>query len=118
MAFDPFIDVRHAPSIIVGSRDLRTLRALVERHAGGPTAAFVKQLDAVIQRHRCSASAGPGRGPEGNTDELLGIAARNVPAGVETRDLVLATYDGSVETLAEELRNFLRRFIGGKARVS
>lgn len=45
------------------------------------------------------------RGHEGNTGELLGIAARNVPAGVETRDLVLATYEGSVEALADELRS-------------
>lgn len=81
----------------------------------------------------------PPRVSEGNTGELLGIAAGNAPAGVETRELVLATYDASVEALADELRvpaqavagrypatglldlgapNFLRRFMGGKARLS
>lgn len=44
------------------------------------------------------------RGQEGNTGELLELACRGVPAGVETRALELATYDGSVEALAEELR--------------
>lgn len=44
------------------------------------------------------------RGHQGNTGELLDIACRNVPSGVETREVVLATYDGSVEGLAEELR--------------
>jgi regulator of nucleoside diphosphate kinase len=50
MAFEPFSDVRGAPAIIVGNRDLRSLRAVVERHAGGPAAAFVEQLDAELQR--------------------------------------------------------------------
>jgi regulator of nucleoside diphosphate kinase len=50
MAFEPFSDVRGGPAIIVGSRDLRSLRAVVERHAGGPGAAFVEQLDAELQR--------------------------------------------------------------------
>jgi regulator of nucleoside diphosphate kinase len=49
MAFDPFSDVRGGPAIVVGNRDLRSLRALVERHAV-PAAAFVKELDAEIQR--------------------------------------------------------------------
>jgi hypothetical protein len=49
MAFEPFSDVRGAPAIIVGNRDLRSLRAVVERHAGGPAAAFVEQLDAEVR---------------------------------------------------------------------
>lgn len=44
------------------------------------------------------------RGREGNTGELLEIACRNVPSGVETREVVLATYDASVDALADDLR--------------
>lgn len=44
------------------------------------------------------------RGGEGNTGELLDIACKALPAGIERRELVLATYDGSVEALAEEIR--------------
>jgi chromate reductase len=44
------------------------------------------------------------RGGAGNTAELLRVAREKVPAGVETREVVLATYDGPVEGLAEELR--------------
>jgi regulator of nucleoside diphosphate kinase len=50
MASDQFSDVRDATAIIVGNRDLRTLRVVVERHAGGPAGKFVKQLGAELQR--------------------------------------------------------------------
>jgi regulator of nucleoside diphosphate kinase len=50
MAFEPLGDVRGGRAIIVGNRDLRSLREVVERHAGGPAATFVKQLDAELQR--------------------------------------------------------------------
>ena len=47
--FNPFSDVREVPAIIVGNRDLRSLRSVVERHAGGPAGTFVEQLDAELQ---------------------------------------------------------------------
>ena len=44
------------------------------------------------------------RGREGNTAELLDIAVRRAPPGIEARTVELATYDGTVEALADELR--------------
>jgi regulator of nucleoside diphosphate kinase len=50
LAFDPFSDIRSAPAIILGNRDLRRLRALVERHVGGPASTLAEQLDAELDR--------------------------------------------------------------------
>lgn len=50
MAFDPPGEMRTVPAIIVGNRDLRSLRALVERHVGGPDRHLADQLDAELQR--------------------------------------------------------------------
>lgn len=44
------------------------------------------------------------RGEGGNTGELLRLAREKVPAGIDTREIVLATYDASVEALADEIR--------------
>jgi regulator of nucleoside diphosphate kinase len=89
MAFDPFIDIRHAPAIIVGNRDLRSLRALVERNASGPAAAFVKQLDGELQRAIVVPQA---QVPA----EIVGIGSRvsleELDTGVR-RDVVLALPD-------------------------
>jgi regulator of nucleoside diphosphate kinase len=89
MAFDPFADVRRGTAIIVGSRDLRSLRSVVERHAGGPAGALVKQLDAEIQR----ALVVPQRQVPG---EIVGIGSRVVFEDLGTgfrREVVIALPD-------------------------
>jgi len=42
------LDPRSAPAIIIGNRDLRRLRSIVERHAGGVDAAEVERLQAQL----------------------------------------------------------------------
>lgn len=44
------------------------------------------------------------RGENGNTGAVLAVARSHLPREVELREIVLATFDGAVEDLAEELR--------------
>lgn len=50
LPFESYVHFRETPAIIVGNRDLGSLRALVERHGRGPDACFAEQLDADLQR--------------------------------------------------------------------
>jgi regulator of nucleoside diphosphate kinase len=46
--YEAALDPRAAPAIIIGNRDLRRLRSIVERHAGGVDGAEVERLQAQL----------------------------------------------------------------------
>jgi regulator of nucleoside diphosphate kinase len=50
VAYDPFRLAQNGPAIIVGNRDLRRLRTVIERRATGPERTDAARLDAELRR--------------------------------------------------------------------